>query len=85
MKFTIAFSVAVLASAVTAVTTTTTKSTTTTTAAATCTPRPVYAQCGGVNYSVAGCTKVDGKYQCANGGTCTYINDYYYQCYPAAG
>ncbi|KAK6508412.1 hypothetical protein TWF506_010505 [Arthrobotrys conoides] len=58
MKFTIALAIAALAS----------------TAAATCSPKPVYAQCGGAVYT--GCK------QCVSTATCTFINDYYSQCYP---
>ncbi|KIO15303.1 carbohydrate-binding module family 1 protein [Tulasnella calospora MUT 4182] len=54
--------------------TTTTKTSTTTTTTTTtsgCTATH-YAQCGGIGYT--GCT------QCASGTTCTYQNDWYYQC-----
>ncbi|KAF3928346.1 hypothetical protein AA313_de0210424 [Arthrobotrys entomopaga] len=54
----------------TAVTTSTTTKASTT-AGSGCTS-PQWGQCGGINWT--GCTK------CANGFTCTYGNDYYYQC-----
>nr|ADT70778.1 cellobiose dehydrogenase [Stachybotrys bisbyi] len=36
------------------------------------TPAARYAQCGGREYN--------GAFQCASGSTCTYVNDYYWQC-----
>ncbi|RPA87987.1 hypothetical protein BJ508DRAFT_202535 [Ascobolus immersus RN42] len=33
---------------------------------------PKYSQCGGVGYT--------GDTKCVSGSTCTYLNDYYYQC-----
>ncbi|KAK6333249.1 hypothetical protein TWF718_011070 [Orbilia javanica] len=61
MKFSLSIAVAALASVVAAT--------------GSCTSlRPVYSQCGGVQYT--GCT------QCVTTATCTFINDYYSQCYP---
>ncbi|KAF3090320.1 hypothetical protein TWF569_005008 [Orbilia oligospora] len=60
MKFTIALAIAAL---------------TTSTIAADCsTLRPIYSQCGGVQYTGCG--------TCANNAICTYVNAYYSQCYP---
>ncbi|GAP92939.2 putative pectate lyase [Rosellinia necatrix] len=36
--------------------------------------QPIYAQCGGIGWS--------GGTTCVSGTTCTYLNDYYYQCLP---
>ncbi|KAK6527017.1 hypothetical protein TWF281_010213 [Arthrobotrys megalospora] len=36
--------------------------------------QPVYAQCGGAQYT--------GGKQCVSTAVCTYINAYYSQCYP---
>ncbi|KAL7268091.1 hypothetical protein RUND412_009299 [Rhizina undulata] len=49
-------------------------SSTATTSATTTTGSAVahYGQCGGINYT--------GSTTCATGYTCTYLNDYYYQC-----
>ncbi|QRW00057.1 glycoside hydrolase family 6 protein [Ceratobasidium sp. AG-Ba] len=38
--------------------------------------QPVYAQCGGINWT--------GGKTCVSGTTCTVINDYYYQCLPGS-
>ena len=42
------------------------------TSASTCTPVPKWGQCGGINYT--GCKT------CESGSTCTYNNDWYWQC-----
>lgn len=38
--------------------------------------QPVYAQCGGINWT--------GGTTCVSGTTCTKLNDWYYQCLPGA-
>ncbi|RVD86372.1 uncharacterized protein DFL_004651 [Arthrobotrys flagrans] len=67
MKFTIAFVAAALASVVAA-------TGNVADCQGTANLRPVYAQCDGLQYG--GCNK------CVPTATCTYVNDYYSQCYP---